>query len=108
MATLQELLSQKAALDHEIEAAQRTQRANAIAQVRKLMAENGLSVTDIGASPSAVRKGSKGTASEGTRKKVQAKYRHPATGESWTGRGLKPKWLTAELKNGKSISDFTI
>ncbi len=40
-------------------------------------------------------------------KKVPAKYRGPK-GVTWSGRGLKPRWLTAELKKGKKLEDFAI
>jgi DNA-binding protein H-NS len=40
-------------------------------------------------------------------KKVAPKYRGPG-GETWTGRGLKPKWLTAALEDGMKIEDFLI
>jgi DNA-binding protein H-NS len=42
-----------------------------------------------------------------TGKKVAPKYRGPG-GATWTGRGLKPRWLSAELKSGKKIDDFLI
>jgi DNA-binding protein H-NS len=44
-------------------------------------------------------------------KKGQArpKYRNPAEPfETWAGRGMKPRWLTAQLKSGKKIDDFRI
>lgn len=108
MATLQDLLSQKAALDRQIEDAKRTQQVAAIAQIRQLMADNALTVVDISAALPGSRKAGKSGPSPRSVKKVAVKYRHPTTGESWTGRGLKPKWLRAELDNGKSISDFSI
>jgi len=38
--------------------------------------------------------------------KVAPKYRH---GENeWTGRGLAPKWMVAELQAGRSKEDFLI
>jgi DNA-binding protein H-NS len=40
--------------------------------------------------------------------KVAAKYRNPATGDSWSGRGLKPKWLTTALAGGAQLSDFAV
>jgi DNA-binding protein H-NS len=65
-----------------------------------------LSVEDITAARS---NGSRALASaDGRRAKVAAKYRNPATGESWTGRGLQPKWLKAALGEGKQLSDFVI
>ena len=39
--------------------------------------------------------------------KVAPKYRGP-NGELWSGRGLKPLWLTAELKKGKKLESFSI
>ena len=40
-------------------------------------------------------------------KKVPPKYRGPK-GATWSGRGLKPRWLTAEIKKGKKLEDFAI
>ena len=40
-------------------------------------------------------------------KKISAKYKGP-NGETWAGRGTKPRWLTAELKKGKKIESFAI
>ncbi|TXH89950.1 MAG: H-NS histone family protein [Rhodoferax sp.] len=38
---------------------------------------------------------------------VAAKYRGP-NGETWTGRGLTPKWLTALVAQGHSKESFAI
>ena len=40
-------------------------------------------------------------------KKVAPKFRGPG-GATWSGRGLKPRWLTAELKKGKKLESFAI
>ncbi|MDE1928979.1 MAG: H-NS histone family protein, partial [Burkholderiales bacterium] len=45
--SLTELLAQKAAIEKQIALTQREQRAEAIAKVRALMAEYGLSLADI-------------------------------------------------------------
>jgi DNA-binding protein H-NS len=40
---------------------------------------------------------------------VAAKYRNPENpSETWAGRGLKPRWLTAAMKSGKKLEDFAI
>jgi len=36
------------------------------------------------------------------------KYRNPATGDTWSGRGLKPAWLRAQLAQGQPITDFEV
>src|ERR1700745_2923661 len=40
-------------------------------------------------------------------KKVPPKYRGPS-GETWAGRGAKPRWLVAAIKDGKKLDDFLI
>ena len=101
MASLQELLAQKEALDREIELTKKQERGEAVRQVRALMAEYGLSAADL-----TVRNPAKPKA--GTGKKVAAKYRNSATGEAWSGRGLQPKWLKAALAAGRKLSDFAV
>ena len=45
----------------------------------------------------------------GARGSVAPKYRNPENpAETWAGRGLKPRWLTAAIKGGKKIEDFSI
>jgi DNA-binding protein H-NS len=41
------------------------------------------------------------------KRKVPPKYRS-AKGETWAGRGAKPKWLVAAMKKGKKVEDFLI
>lgn len=105
MPTLAELLAQKAALDQLIIDTQRAERERAVAQVRQLMAQFGLTLADIGgtARPAPLR-----TAHPAAPAKVAPKYRHPETGETWSGRGLQPNWLKAALTGGRSLSDFLI
>lgn len=102
MASLAELLAQKAALEKQIVDTQREEKAQAIAQVKQLMATYGLTPADLGsrgapASPRGQKTG-----------KVPAKYRDPTTGDTWSGRGLQPKWLKAALASGRSLSDFAV
>jgi DNA-binding protein H-NS len=40
--------------------------------------------------------------------KVKPKYRDAKTGDSWTGRGVQPRWLTAAIKSGKKLDDYLI
>jgi DNA-binding protein H-NS len=102
--TLGELLAQRAELEKQIAETQRAERADAVAQVRTLMAQFGLTLADIGAKPVAAPK----RAEPPVRTKVAAKYRNPATGETWSGRGLKPRWLSAALGAGRALSDFAV
>ncbi|MDB5503499.1 MAG: DNA-binding protein [Tardiphaga sp.] len=52
--------------------------------------------------------GSNGKASTAKGTTVPPKYRHPKTGETWTGRGGVAGWLAKELAAGKKRDDFLI
>jgi DNA-binding protein H-NS len=40
---------------------------------------------------------------------VHPKYRNPnKPSETWSGRGKRPRWLTAALRSGKRLDDFRI
>jgi DNA-binding protein H-NS len=101
MPSLKELLAQKAALEQQISNAHREERASAIAQVKALMSEHGLTLADLGARATpAPKRGNSG--------KVPAKFRDPATGNAWSGRGLQPKWLKAAVASGRKLEDFAV
>lgn len=85
MSTYKELLKQREALEKEISTARRNEVANAIAQVRTLIDEFQLTEQEVFPSNRA-RSATSGT-------KVAPKYRDPATGQTWTGRGKAPKWI---------------
>ena len=39
---------------------------------------------------------------------VAPKYRHPESGETWSGRGKAPRWLAAAEAEGKARDSFLI
>lgn len=39
---------------------------------------------------------------------VAPKYRHPQTGDTWSGRGKAPRWLAAEEAGGAKRESFLI
>jgi len=100
--SLTDLLAQRDALQQQIAAAQREAKAKALAEVRRLMAEHGLTSSDLAGGLSRERLQS------APRTKVAPKYKDPVSGATWSGRGLKPKWLTAALDAGSSMSDFAL
>ena len=50
-------------------------------------------------------KGNSGSLLKG--RKVPPKYRSPS-GETWAGRGQRPRWMVEALKKGKKIESFLI
>ncbi|MCV2422444.1 H-NS histone family protein [Paucibacter sp. DJ2R-2] len=98
MSSLKDLLAQRAALDQQISETKERERADAIAKVRSLMADFGLTAADLSTRAPKPAKTSK----------VAVKYRNQATGETWSGRGLQPKWLKAAITAGASLADFHV
>ena len=92
-----ELLQQREVLERAIVEARQNEISSAVAKVRELVAEYGLTAQDIFPGRG-VKTGAAKTAS-----KVAAKYRDPATGQTWTGRGKAPKWI-----EGKDRTPFVI
>lgn len=39
---------------------------------------------------------------------VEAKYRNPSTGETYSGRGMMPRWMKEKVDAGASKEDFLI
>jgi DNA-binding protein H-NS len=104
MPTVAELLAQRAALEKQIADAQREEKSGAVAQVRALMAQHGLTLADLSSRAPSSSAATRGPKAGG---KVAAKYRD-AAGNSWSGRGLQPKWLKAALASGKQLADFAV
>lgn len=88
MPSYKDLLQQRQALDQQITQARKQEMSGAIAQVRALVTEFDLTAQDVFPS------GRGRSASSGT--KVAPKYRNPATGQTWTGRGKAPLWIANE------------
>ncbi|MBU3728940.1 MAG: H-NS histone family protein [Phycisphaerales bacterium] len=40
--------------------------------------------------------------------KLPPKFLDPATGNKWSGRGLKPRWITDHEARGGSVEDFRV
>jgi DNA-binding protein H-NS len=103
MATLEELEAQRTVVTKQIEAIRRESREQAILEIRRLLNQHGLSASDVA---SASTKNS-GAAKVGGRK-VAPKYRDPVTGQTWSGRGLKPKWMVEAIAAGRHADSFLI
>lgn len=99
MTTLKELLIQKEALEQKIQESRQIVLSDAIAKVRAIVADYGLTKHDVfGGAYFA-----KSAKPNATKTKVAAKYRDPVSGRGWSGRGLTPRWLL-----GRDKSEFLI
>ena len=94
MQQLQEISKQREAIEAQISGL----RQEAIAEVQKLITTFGLQASCFRFPADASH----------DRSKVKAKYRDPATGKTWTGRGREPAWMREALASGKQKDDFLI
>ena len=101
MANYKELSAQIATLMQQAEAARKAERSAVLAEIRATMAAYKISVSDLGVPRTRQLRAD-------SPKTLPAKYRHLQSGETWSGRGLRPRWLVAELATGKSLDSFII
>jgi DNA-binding protein H-NS len=106
MASIDALKKQIAALEAQVERAAKKQSV-AVAKVRKIMAEAGLTIEHFaGSAWSAAKKVVATKAAPAAKKKGSKapKYANPATGVTWTGVGRAPAWIAT----AKNREDFLI
>lgn len=91
MPTYQEYQEQITKLQALAEQARQDELVEARRKVRELMDAHKLSPLDF----AELNKKTKSSDKKGT---VQAKYRDPDSGATWTGRGRAPRWLSGRNK----------
>jgi len=89
------LLEQKAKLEEQLLAVREKEVSSAIEQIHAIMAEYEITPEELGF-------GARATKTKRARGPVEAKYRDPKTGATWSGRGRAPAWL------GKNRDKFLI
>jgi len=100
MASYQELMAQIESLKRQADDARKQEISGAIAEIKRIMTEYGISVDDLGLS------GRAGKAKRAGSGKV--KYRDPVSGLGWSGRGRRPGWARDLEAQGRSIEDCRV
>lgn len=93
--SLADMLDLRSKLSAKIDAALQEGKQAAIKKARDLVAEFGIDSKEVFGNTRA----SNGTAG----RKVEPKYRDPATGNTWTGRGKPPRWLAGKDRDAFKI-----
>ena|SRR5690606_11683672 len=102
--SLKELLDLEAKLEKAISTARERERAEVRQKIEAIVQNAGFSVNELFGGRS-----SPGRASVGKGRQVAAKYVNPDNrSETWSGRGRKPRWLTAKLEKGAKLEDFAV
>ena len=94
MSSYKDLLAQREQLDKQIKEAIAREKIDGITKAKLIIEQYNLSASDLF---------SRKAGGKSTGNKVAPKYRNPANGETWTGRGKAPKWI-----EGKDRSHFLI
>lgn len=109
-----ELKAKADELMRQAEAARSAEIASVVSQIKQIMNDYGVTLADLRGTGGKGRGRKRGAAkakakkTRGTRGKVPPKYRDPATGLTWSGRGKEPTWLVAYKRKGKKREDFAI
>ena len=85
MSSYVELLAQREQLDKQIKEAMQREKGDAIAKAKMIIETYQLTEADLFSRKLGGSRNPSG--------KVAPKYRNPATGDTWTGRGKAPKWI---------------
>ena len=103
------LAAQLALVDAQLQAQATAERAELIRGIRETMQAHGITLADLGDKPvTRLANDAPKKVSALTGVKLAPKYRDQATGETWSGRGLQPKWLKARLAAGAGLESFAV
>lgn len=105
-------LSEKEKIEKEIQKLKEDARAlterhrgPALDSIVKAMTEYDISPDDVA---SAYRNATKASRRGSARQTIAPKYRHPSTGQTWSGRGRTPRWIVEAEEQGRHRDDFLI
>lgn len=110
--TYAQVMKQIETLSREAERLKRQEVEGVISRIREAIQAYGLTAGDLGLSgtsgPRGKAAGKTATKKAGKGKRsTAAKFRDEA-GNTWVGRGPRPKWLREALAGGKQLSDFAV
>ena len=95
--SLEELRSLQKDIEKAIDTYEQRQKAEARKELEEHAKALGFKLEDLVSDRSAKPK-----------KPVPPKYQHPETGKTWSGRGMKPKWVKEYIESGNSLDDLLI
>ncbi|ENO77386.1 HNS-like transcription regulator protein [Thauera sp. 27] len=107
MPTYAELMSQIEALQKQAEEVRCSEIAGVIAEIRQKIQDYDLTAADLGFVAVVPTKAETASRSD-KRTAVKPKYRDPASGKTWTGRGVMPKWMKDAVESGRRREEFLI
>jgi DNA-binding protein H-NS len=108
LSQIQKQISRLQAQARKLEAAQSEKKKAAVAEVAALMKKLGVSIDDLRAGAPRAARAPSATRAAGKRVPAPVKFRDPASGDAWSGRGRTPRWLAAHEAQGRTREDFRV
>ena len=94
MKSYKSLKTQIAKLEKQAALLLRTEAAGVVSKIKGLMVQYGLTLADLGGASVSVKKRGRKPGVKAAKKTVgEARFRDPASGKTWTGRGKPPTWI---------------
>ena len=90
--SVEELQAEREKLDAEIKAKQDAQKASVIAQIKTVVDTYSIPVDELVEALGGLKSKRKGI-------KAKQKFRDPASGATWSGRGKEPAWIKGQNRN---------
>lgn len=118
MPTYTEIMQQINDLQKQAERQRKEEYSSVLKNIKKQISEYGITAEELGFAASTSRK--RGPKAKGVKAKkprakranagvkVPPKYKDSATGNTWTGRGKMPKWVSAAVASGRSLESLLI
>jgi DNA-binding protein H-NS len=102
--TLEELISLRSQVDKMIKEYQVGQKKDLRRRFKAMAAEMGLTIDEVlGLTPASA------PVAQIRKRNYVIKYQNPANpSQTWTGLGMKPRWVRAHLEQGGSIEELLI
>jgi len=102
-------------MQKKLEALNAKKRKPALVEIVRTMREYDITPEELAAAfnkgvrrSSSPKRNSAGVKKAKAARTVEPKYRHPDSGQTWTGRGKPPRWITDAQAQGKSRDSFLI
>jgi len=95
--SIQDLIAEREAIDKQIEQKQKEGKAKAIKDIKDMMDQYGITLSDLDGSP---KKGKKNIG--------VSVVKYQMGDNTWSGRGPKPKWFKDAVANGDNMDQYLV
>lgn len=104
--TITQLQKQIAKLQQQAEELRRKEIDEVVGRIREAIAHYGLTAADLGLSANGSSRGRRSV--RATRRRTSGVKFRDESGNTWTGRGRRPRWYVDAIAAGKTPQDLSV